>query len=123
MITQADLAQFTGTERWYRHPLALGARVTYTEGVKYFAEKAGAFWLLDIFATELPKLAVEYGIIFVDAKAKDGKAELSAVRDSGEAPLWSRSIDFTTLPDGDWRFYMATGGPGDSVVILLPSEY
>ena len=47
-LQQADLRQFTGTETWYRHPLA--RKVLYTEGVQYVAEQGGAYWLLDIIA-------------------------------------------------------------------------
>ena len=44
-LQQADLRQFTGTETWFRHPLA--RKVLYTEGVQYVAEQGGAYWLLD----------------------------------------------------------------------------
>jgi hypothetical protein len=116
-----NLAQYTGTEHYYRH--ALNRNVTFTDGVKYFAETAGAFWLLDIYATELDKLARKHGIIFATATAKDGKATLSAARDSGRKPLWTRDIDFTTLPDGEWPIWIAEGGPENTVVLMLPSEY
>jgi hypothetical protein len=117
----ADLAQFTGTEHYYRHPLA--RRVVFTDGVKYFADTVGAYWLLDILATELPKHALKHGIIFIDCVVKNGKAALSARTDAGRPNLWERAIDFTDCPEGGWHFYMAGGGPDDAVVIMLPSEY
>ena len=40
-----DLSGFTGTENWYRY--AMMPRFTYTDGVKYLAEQAKAYWLLD----------------------------------------------------------------------------
>ena len=120
-LNQGDLDQFTGTDQWYRH--AINLSVTFTDGVSYFAETAGAFWLLDIIATELPKLAREHGIVFITATARDGKADLVAVRDDGEPPLWKRHIDFTDLPDGAWRLWFADGGPDGTLVIMLPSEY
>ena len=39
------LAQFTGSERFYRH--ALVRDVIYTEGVRYVADTVGAYWLID----------------------------------------------------------------------------
>ena len=42
------LAQFTGSERFYRH--ALVRNVIFTEGVKYVADTAGAHWLIDEIA-------------------------------------------------------------------------
>jgi hypothetical protein len=42
------LAQFTGSQNFYRHSLV--REVLYTEGVEYVAETAGAYWLLDEIA-------------------------------------------------------------------------
>ena len=47
-LTESDLWQFTGTEHWYRH--ALVRNVSFTDGAKYLADHAGAYWLLDIIA-------------------------------------------------------------------------
>jgi hypothetical protein len=44
----ADLHQFTGTEHWYRH--ALVKSVLFTDGAKYLADTAAAYWLLDEIA-------------------------------------------------------------------------
>lgn len=44
-LTKADLAQFTGSERWFRH--AIDRKVLYTEGAQHVAEAGGAYWLLD----------------------------------------------------------------------------
>jgi hypothetical protein len=38
-----NLQHFGGSEQYYRHFLGL----CYTEGVKYLAENAQCFWLLD----------------------------------------------------------------------------
>lgn len=41
-----ELDQFIGgAAQWYRHPL--NRKALYTDGVKYLAEKAGAYWLVD----------------------------------------------------------------------------
>jgi hypothetical protein len=42
-ITESDLAQFIGTENYYRY---LG--INLTDGVKFLADEAGAYWLVDI---------------------------------------------------------------------------
>lgn len=117
----ADLAHFTGTEHYYRHALARG--VVYSDGVKYFADTADAYWLLDILATELPKFVLKHRIIFVTCSVKDGKAKLSANADEDEPNLWERDIHFTDCPEDDWLFYMAGGGDAHQVLIMLPSEY
>ena len=122
-----QLAQHTGSQSAYRHTLARS--VCYTEGVQYFAQNAGggAYWLLDILATE-PKilgLARKEGIAFAALAVKDGKAILSVAADSGIPPVFTREITSTDCPDGDWMFYIQPTEIGDQpvIMILLPSEY
>ena len=38
------LSQFTGSEHWYRHGLV--RHIIFTDGAKYVADAAGAYWLL-----------------------------------------------------------------------------
>ena len=52
ILNKSDLAQFTGTEQWYRH--AINRAVLYTDGAKYVADTAGAYWLLDEIALIQP---------------------------------------------------------------------
>jgi ParB family chromosome partitioning protein len=47
-LTLADLNNFTGSEHWYRHGMV--RNVLFTDGAKYVADKAGAYWLLDEIA-------------------------------------------------------------------------
>ena len=47
-FSTADLRQFTGSEHWYRH--ALVRSMLFTDGAKYVADAAGAYWLLDEIA-------------------------------------------------------------------------
>ncbi|MDP1772430.1 MAG: hypothetical protein Q8L15_09115 [Methylobacter sp.] len=47
---ESELMQFIGTEHWHKHPLM--PTMTYTDGVKYFAEQTESYWLLDVIATE-----------------------------------------------------------------------
>ena len=42
------LAQFTGSQNFYRYGLV--REVLYTEGVEYVVDNAGAYWLLDAIA-------------------------------------------------------------------------
>jgi hypothetical protein len=108
-----DLRQFTGTEAWFEHWLR---RLKYTEGVQYFAEKAGAYWFLDIVATEVVPLQKQHPFLRVVLSVADNRAEIAA--DDGDYnEVWSRKLDFTDCPGGKWEFYVTNN------VILLPSEY
>ncbi len=51
-LSATDLAQFTGTEQWYRH--SINRTVLYTDGVRHVAEHGQAYWLLDEIALIQP---------------------------------------------------------------------
>ena len=51
-LSKSDLAQFTGSESWYRH--GINRKVLYTDGEQHVAEHGGAYWLLDEIATIQP---------------------------------------------------------------------
>lgn len=115
-----DLSGFTGTENYYLHPFA---SVAHTDGVNHFATEAGAFWFIDILATEVANL-IRGGEDFIHVKmvVKDRGAVITA-DDGNDKVLWSKDILFTDCPEGEWRFYMAPGGPSGIITLMLPSEY
>jgi hypothetical protein len=47
-LDSETLCQFTSSTNWYRHSLI--PRILYTDGAKYVADVAGAYWLLDYIA-------------------------------------------------------------------------
>ena len=51
-LSKSDLAQFTGSESWYRH--GINRTVLYTDGAQHVAEHGGAYWLLDEIAIVQP---------------------------------------------------------------------
>ena len=111
------LTQFTGTETWFRHPF--GGGTTFTEGVKFFAENAGngAFWLLDIFMTELVALQRKEGFLGIKLTVSpDSKATITA-DDGNDRILWGHEVVLTDCPVGEWTFFFTDD------VLLLPSEY
>lgn len=115
-LTADDLRQFTGTEHWYRHPLM--RRVLYTDGVKYLAEQAGAYWLIDIIAFAQIDLAVKS----VDFQAwtltvhEDRSATLTCTDGNGQS-LLRQSIPFTDFPLTEVTVWV------EDRTILLPSEH
>lgn len=115
-----DLGYYTGSEHWYR--VGIAPRVTYTDGVKYFAETAQAWWLIDIWATELPQHLKREGFLAMVARVNDNKADLSAT-DGNNKTVWQRQISYTDCPEGEWKFYFGHGGPQGTDVIMLRSEY
>lgn len=115
-----QLSQFAGgSDEFYRH--ALNQNVTYTSGVRHFAQHAGggAYWLLDILSTEpaILKEAQEFAVVTLTAKG--GKATL-VVTDGGKGDvpvtIYTRELDYTDCPDGEWVFYFK------NLTLMLPDE-
>jgi len=115
-MLSADLKMFTGTEQWFRHPLS--SNFLYTDGVKFFAEHCGggAYWFLDILATELADLQEKEEFMSITLDVVDSSAKITADDGNGNV-LWTRNIDFTDAEVGTWKFFLTNN------VLLLPSEY
>ena len=74
-IRQA-LAQCTGSEHWYRHLLVRA--FIYTDGAETFAEMAGAYWFLDIVATEVLPFQKREEFIVVTLAVRGSKPRITA---------------------------------------------
>lgn len=128
---QSLLNGHTGSETIYKHSLVRS--FCYTQGVRDFAREAGggAYWMLDILATEalVRKLILGMGFGLVTLEVDAFKAALLEVReDSGKPAAYSRRISYTDCPicpssDG-WKFYIEPTMSGEDLVLLcmLPQE-
>lgn len=124
MNTQEFIRAFNksrnGCDHFIRHPLA--KIFIYSDGVQECFE-AGTYWMGDIIATECAPLVLQaeapMGTFY--AVAKDGKADLR-LEITDYAPVWTRHIHRTDLPDGTWAFCL--GNDGDNQIrMILVSEY
>ena len=110
-----NLQQFYGTENYFKNPLL---RYQYTDGVKYFAENAGAYWLLqeiNFIYVELLKIN-KAEFIGITVNSNNNKADIIA-DDGNDNILKQKHIGFTDLPEGEWKFFLINN------ILLLPSEY
>jgi hypothetical protein len=114
-LTADDLAQFTGTEGWHRHGLV--RNVLYTDGVKFVAERAAAYWLLDKVATLQLEGRVRAEPFQVWRLKVQGSAATLTCDDGNDNVIHCEQIDYTDFPLDEIAFYFE----GD--VILLPSEH
>lgn len=108
-LTEADLNMFTGTGKYFKHWLG----IVYTDGVKYVAESAGAYWLIDLVASYRRKEPFQVWELTV----KNGKATATMREDSNEPILVCQEIAYTDFPLDYIKLYLIDG------VLLLPSEY
>jgi len=116
-LTKADLAQFTGTEYWYRHGLVRS--VLFTDGAKYVADAGGAYWLLDeiALAQRFEKRVSGEEFQLWRLTLKKDQAALLVCEDGNGKKLFSKSIPYTDFPLDEISFYYINN------TILLPSEY
>lgn len=109
-----------GVNDLYRH--AMWRRMVYSDGVKECLE-TGLYWLLDIVGTECIKPVLNsglpLGILFVDVK--EGKAHLRLEMQDDDV-LWKKRVEYTDMPDGEWKFFLGNDGDGD-IRMILSSEY
>lgn len=115
-LTHSDLRQFTGTDQWHRHGLM--RNITYTDGVLYVAETAGAHWLIDKVAT----LQLEPHIRAEEWQSwklvvNENQSALLTCDDGDGNIVHSEKIDWTDFPLDRIELWMEGG------VILLPSEH
>ena len=113
-LTEADLAQFTGTEHWYRHWTGRG---TFTDGIKFMADRAGAYWLIDVVFSHQLKAKVRAEPFQIwELKVKDGKGVVTMRRDSDCKPIVTQRLEYTDFPMAEVKMYF------ENDVLLLPSE-
>ena len=112
---EAGLAQFIGSETHYRHFTGLH----YTEGVKFLAENAGAYWLIDAIGSYRGNAAAcdEPFQLWELAKGSDRSAQLIMRSDSSEPAIVRQEIPWTDFPLTTLKLYVVAG------VLMLPTEY
>lgn len=119
-LQASDLSQFTGSETFYRH---WTRRLIYTDGVKYLADEAGAFWLIDAVASyQLDKRIAENESLVAfqlwELKVKEDKSAVLTMRaDSGQPAIITQELEYTDFPLETVKLFVCSG------TLLLPSEY
>lgn len=123
-----------GSDQRYRH--WFNGSFVLTEGLKQTAETAGAYWLVDIMATECYEQCMRRhqgpGDPGTNAslilEVKDSKAMLEM--EFGypyHEDKWTKSIDYTDFPEGRWVFSLEWDGiiafPKCVLVGLLMAEH
>jgi hypothetical protein len=117
ILNKADLAQYTGSENWYRH--AINRAVLFTDGAKYVADQAGAYWLLDEIAIIQPhsaRVAAEEFQVWKLAVKPDHRGVLTC-EDGNDNVVYTKEIEYTDFPPEGITLWFTNN------TILLPSEY
>lgn len=111
------MSQFNGSEHWYRHGLV--PSITFTDGVKYVADTAGAYWLLDEIALAQKfnsRVAREEFQVWKLTVKDDASATL-VCEDGNCNVVATKPIPFTDFPKEGVTLWFANN------TIYLPSEH
>jgi len=120
-----NLAHFTGTEHYYRHPLH--GKFLHTDGVHYLAEHAGAYWLLDLIASYQPDLLKRLDtrlreMQFWHLQVHPNKSATVICRaDADVPPAVCQHIEYTDFPLPEIDIWVVADQMG--MIAMLKSEY
>jgi hypothetical protein len=116
-LDQNILNQFTGSEHWYR--FGLDPRITCTDGAKYVADTAGAYWLLEEIALAqryVKEVAAEEFQVW-KLTVNPGSTATLVCEDGNDNAVFTKAIEFTDFPPEGVTLWFANN------VIYLPSEH
>jgi hypothetical protein len=110
------LAQFTGTERYYR----ISRKHLLTDGTKYLAEKGACFWMMDAVASHLCEIGTEDWFVLIRVQVSRGRA-IMIYEDGNGGEHARQAIPYTDFPLSEITLYACWDQ--EHWVIMLPSEY
>lgn len=112
----AALAQFTGTERYYR----IAPKFLITDGVNYLADNTGCFWLLDAALSHLVQLGTADWFVLVRLVVNNSAAVLT-LEDGNGVVRARQAIPYTDFPAPQQFLYACWDG--EHWVLMLTGEY
>lgn len=116
-----ELRNFTGSEQLFYNPLFKTFR--YTEGVRYLALEAGAYWLIQLIAGfQKDKRLKEKWEILQDFQlwkltVNEDKSAILYCEDGNSNVILSHKIEYTNFPMPEIKLFC------EHQVLLLPSEH
>ena len=113
-----ELRNFYGTEHYYRHMPGL----VITDGVKFLADAAGAYWLLDMVWSHMPSIPKSEGFVLVTLKRTHHRAVFQMQDDDPPQNVYAtQDIECADFPLDEIKMYLIRDESG--FVLLLQTEY
>ena len=112
----ATVAQFTGTAQYWR----VARQFVITDGVKYLAESAACFWLIDAAISHLLEIGTCDWFVLVRVEVS-GSSAVMIYEDGNGSEHARQEIAYTDLPLSSVRLFAVWDS--ERWVIMLPSEY
>ena len=110
------LSSFIGTTEYHR----LSKRCVITDGAKFLANAAGAYWLLDTAASYLLELGTADWFVLIRLRTNESSAVLT-LEDGNGLVRAQQSIPYTDFPLSEQCLYACWDS--EQWVLMLPSEY
>ncbi|OIN57169.1 hypothetical protein BLX24_21615 [Arsenicibacter rosenii] len=112
-----ELRRFTGTVTWFRH--ILFPKYLYTEGVRFLAEEAEAYWLIEmIFAFQTKPVIRNAGYFQAwDLIVHDNKTATLTCENGNCDLVFTHHLTFTDFPLPKVKMFFIHD------TLLLTSEY
>ena len=115
-LDPATLSQFTGTAQYWR----VARQFVITDGVKYLAESAACFWLIDAAISHLLEIGTHDWFVLVRTEVS-GSSAVMIYEDGNGSEYARQEIAYTDLALSSVRLYAVWDS--ERWVIMLPSEY
>ena len=112
----ATVAQFTSTAQYWR----VARQFVITDGVKYLAESAACFWVIDAAISHLLEIGTCDWFVLVRTEVS-GSSAVMIYEDGNGSEHARQEIAHTDLPLSSVRLYAVWDS--ERWVIMLPSEY
>ena len=123
---QAGLAQFTGTQTWYRYRFGQTVLAYYTEGIQYLADNADCYWLLTEIVTAQTDENVS-GETFQswDLLVSPDQQAFLVCEDGNQISVFTKIIPYTDFPLEEITVWVEYGEIEGAVkpILLLPNEH
>lgn len=111
-----QLALHTGTEHYFR----LSRRCLLTDGAKYLADGAGAYWLMEDSSSYLMELGTDDWFVLIRLLVSSSEAMLIFEDGNGNVRA-QQVIPYTNFPLNQQILYACWDG--EQWVLMLSSEY
>ena len=115
-LDPATRSQFTGTAQYWR----VARQFAITDGVKYLAETAACFWLIDAAISHLLEIGTADWFVLVRTEVS-GSSAVMIYEDGNGAEYARQAIPYTDLQLRSVNLYAVWDS--ERWVIMLPSEY
>jgi hypothetical protein len=115
-IDPVALDQFTGTAQYWR----VARQFVITDGVKYLAENAHCFWLLDAVISHLLEIGTLDWFVLVRTEVS-GSSAVMVYEDGNGLEHARQEVAYTDLALPTVKLYAVWDS--ERWVIMLPSEY